>query len=253
MPDAIQSSVRSRLFACGVLLTLAACGTAPAATGINDPNEAFNRDIHGFNLALDKTLVRPVSTAYDAILPAPIERGISNFATNLDVPGDVLNNLLQGKPHFALQNTMRFALNTTVGLGGLFDFSTAIGLPGVETDFGETLHVWGAPEGNYVELPGLGPSTERDTLGTVVDIALNPVGAALPKPQSYLATAAKVGSKLGDRSQFRDTVDSILYESADSYAQLRLLYLQKRRFDLGQTDAEADEAFLDPYEDPYGE
>jgi phospholipid-binding lipoprotein MlaA len=242
-----------KLLSLAGILALSACATQPAPSGINDPNEKFNRSVHAFNVGLDKTLVRPAASAYGAILPTPIERGVSNFANNLDAPGQVLNHLLQGKPQFAMQNTLRFALNTTAGIGGLFDFSTAIGLPGVETDFGETLHVWGAPEGNYVELPGFGPSTSRDAAGIVVDLVMNPASAVLPELPGGVSTAAQIGSKLGDRDRFSSTVDSLLYESADSYAQLRLLYLQKRRYELGQTDAESDATFVDPYEDPYAE
>ncbi len=232
---------------------LSACAVAPTPSGINDPNEGVNRSFHSFNVGLDRALVRPASTAYGAILPAPVEAGVSNFASNLDVPGDVVNNILQGKPQFALQNTMRFALNTTAGIGGLFDFSSAIGLPGVETDFGETLHVWGVGEGSYVELPGFGPSTSRDAVGLVVDLVTNPAGKIVPDVAGGIDTAAQIGSRLGDRNRFSNTVDSLLYESADSYAQLRLLYLQKRRFELGQTEAESDATFVDPYEDPYAQ
>ncbi len=228
---------------------LAGCAAPPPPAAINDPDEADNREIHKFNVALDRAFVRPVSNVYDALLPPPVETGISNFADNLGVPSDVMNNLLQGRPHYALQNTLRFALNTTVGIGGVFDFSTAIGLPGVETDFGETLHVWGAPEGAYQELPALGPSTDRDTVGMIVDVATNPVGFILPSPEKYIGTASNIGSTLSDRSRFEDTVDSLLYESADSYAQLRLLYLQNRRFELGQTAESSEAGFVDPYED----
>jgi phospholipid-binding lipoprotein MlaA len=239
-------------------LSLSACA-APPASGVNDPYENVNRSFHGFNVAVDKALVRPTSTAYGTILPDPVERGIANFANNLDTPSDIVNGALQGRPDAVGQNMLRFGLNSTFGVLGLFDFASAIGVPARKTDFGETLHVWGVGEGAYQELPLLGPSTERDTAGTIVDVFLNPVSAVLPSPESYYASAAKVGSKLGDRNRFKDTVDSVLYDSADSYAQARLLYLQNRRFELGQgagADATAadDEAFLDPYEDdPYAE
>jgi phospholipid-binding lipoprotein MlaA len=232
---------------------LAGCAAPPPPSGINDPNEKVNRSIHSFNVGLDKALIRPASTAYGTILPPPVVTGVSNFANNLDAPGNVVNNLLQGRPLIAAQNTLRFALNTTAGIGGIFDFATAIGLPGVDTDFGETLHVWGVGEGSYVELPGFGPSTERDAVGLVVDLVTNPAGAVLPELSSTVSTAAQIGSKLGDRDRFSNTVDSILYDSADGYAQLRLLYLQKRRYELGQTDAESDATFVDPYEDPYAQ
>ena len=239
---------KGRIWALGLgagLMILSACAAPPPSATINDPEEARNRDIHAFNVALDKALVRPASDIYGTILPPPVQQGVSNFAANLDVPGEVVNQLLQGRPGYALENTFRFAVNTVIGIGGLFDPATAIGVPGRRTDFGETLHVWGAGEGIYVELPGLGPSTERDAVGTIVDIALNPVRLLLPTPESYYATGAKIGSKIGDRHRFAATIDSILYDSADSYAQARLLYLQKRRFELGQVVPEAD--FEDPY------
>jgi len=127
-------------------------------------------------------------------------------------------------------------------------------MAGKPTDFGETLHVWGAGEGAYVELPFLGPSTARDATGTLVDLVLNPIQLLLPPDEAMAATVTKLFSRLGDRDRFSATVESILYDSADSYAQARLLYLQNRRFGLGQAGAAegADGAFIDPYEDPYG-
>ncbi len=232
---------------------LGACAQKQAPSGITDPMEAQNRQIHAFNLAVDKAILRPASGAYDSVLPRPVEDGIENFADNLDGPSDVVNSILQGRPKNAVENTLRFVLNTTVGIGGLFDPATALGIEGKSTDFGETLHVWGASEGNYVEFPLVGPTTERDLVGTLVDVAINPLRYVLPPREGNIATAAKVASKVGDRARYSDTLDSILYESADSYAQARLLYLQNRRFELGQTSgAQNDEAFLDPYEDPYG-
>lgn len=237
----------------GLVLVLAAgCTQRPAPSGVNDPNEANNRQIHEFNRGLDRALLRPAANTYGGILPVPVQQGVSNFAANLDLPGDVVNNIAQGRIPNALENTLRFAINSVIGIGGLFDPAKTMGVAGKKTDFGETLHVWGAGEGNYVELPGLGPSTERDLVGIIVDVAANPVRLLLPSPESYASTVATIGSTLGDRNRYSDTVDSILYESADSYAQARLLYLQNRRFELGQTGG-ADDVFLDPYEDPYAE
>jgi phospholipid-binding lipoprotein MlaA len=229
---------------------LAACGPAPAPLATSDPNEEVNRAIHGLNRHLDTALVRPASQVYGTLVPAPVRQGVNNFAENMEAPGDVINGILQGRPENAAQNTLRFAVNLTMGVGGLFDAATAIGLPRPQTDFGETLHVWGAPEGNYVELPVFGPSTERDTVGRVVDIAMNPT-RLLGTTEGDIVTAAEAGSRLGDRYRFTSTIDGLLYDSADSYVQARLLYLQNRRFELGQ-EAAADD-FLDPYEDPYAE
>lgn len=257
MTQTICSAARGKAISAAIglaLLALTACGPAPQASGINDPHEATNRKFHEVNRAVDRTILRPASKAY-AILPQPVERGVENFANNLDTPGDVVNNLLQGRLGPAAQNSLRFATNTIFGIGGLLDAATALGLPGVETDFGETLHVWGAGEGTYIEVPFLGPSTTRDLAGTLVDLAANPVQLALPQPEANISTLAKAGSRLGDRARYSETVESVLYGSADSYAQLRLLYLQNRRFELGQTDGTApggtNDGFVDPYEDPY--
>ncbi len=229
-------------------LGLGACAAPPPPAGSYDPYEPTNRVMHGINRGLDRALVRPSSKVYGSIVPQPVKTGVANFATNLDLPGDMVNGLLQGNINGFGKNLFRFAINTTLGVGGLFDPAKSFGLNQEKTDFGQTMHVWGVAEGPYVELPGLGPSTVRDVVGTAVDIAANPVSLALPSPESYYATIAKVGSKLGDRDRYSDTIDSILYESADSYAQARLLYLQNRRFELGQTGAGggADD-FIDPY------
>lgn len=244
-------------FSLGFLaMAVMSCGPAPIASGINDPDEAKNREIHAFNRSVDKALLRPTANTYSSILPEPVERGVSNFATNLDAPGDVLNNLMQARLGKAAENTLRFAINSTIGIGGLLDPATAMGINGKPTDFGETLHVWGVAEGTYAEVPFVGPTTDRDFVGIIVDVALNPVRLALPDPESYYATGAKVASRLSDRARYGDMVDSVLYESADSYAQARLLYLQNRRFQLGGGAVDAEAGFEDPYadfEDPYAE
>lgn len=238
-------------------LVLAGCAGGPGANGINDPYEATNRKIHAFNTGVDRALVGPAAKGYGGVVPAPVKRVVGNVADTLDLPGDIANNLLQFRLGDAAQNTLRLATNLTFGVAGLFDFSSAIGLEGQPTDFGETLHVWGVGEGPYMELPLAGPSTARDTAGMAVDLVLNPVRVALPDDEATAATVLKLFSRLGDRDRFSETVDSILYDSADSYAQARLLYLQNRRFELGQEttgpDGGADGDFIDPYEDPYAE
>jgi phospholipid-binding lipoprotein MlaA len=228
---------------------LSACAAPPPPAEPYDPYEKTNRAFHSVNLGLDKALVRPSSKAYGAIIPAPVKTGVSNFSSNLDLPGDAVNGALQGNPERFVTNVLRFAVNSTIGIGGLFDPAGAMGVHQSKTDFGETLHVWGVGEGAYVELPGIGPSTVRDTVGTAVDVVANPVRLVLPTPESYYATAAKVGSKLGDRDRYSETIDSVLYDSADSYAQARLLYLQNRRFELGQKAEDGGDSFIDPYEE----
>ncbi len=228
-------------------LTLAACGPAPAPEGIYDPREAQNRGFHDFNVDLDRHILRPAGQAYVKIVPQPVAVGVSNFADNLDLPGEVVNDLLQLQLGHGVQNTLRFAINTTIGIGGLFDPATKLGIQEEPTDFGETLHVWGMPEGAYIEMPVIGPTTDRDLLGTVVDLAMNPVRLLVPGNGTNASILAKLAARIGDRGRYSETVDSILYDSADGYAQARILYLQNRRFELGQTTGS------DSVEDPYAE
>ncbi|MES2145479.1 MAG: VacJ family lipoprotein [Pseudomonadota bacterium] len=237
-----------------LILTLAGCAAAPTPQGINDPLEQVNRGVHGVNRTLDRAIVGPGAKAYGTVIPEPVRRVVGNLAGTLDLPGDIVNDVLQANPEDAGINSLRLATNLTMGVFGLFDAATAIGLPQRPTDFGETLNVWGAGEGVYLELPVFGPSTTRDAVGLVVDIVANPVRVLADGRDARAATAAGIFSRLGDRYRYSDTVESILYDSADSYAQARLLYLQNRRFALGQTaDAAANDTFVDPYEDPYGQ
>lgn len=232
-------------------LGLGACSPAPTE-GINDPYEAANRRVHAFNKAVDRAVAKPLASAGGGEEKAGGESAmtvVANVGSNLALPGKVVNGLLQGRPGPAAQNAGRFIVNTTLGLGGIHDpAGQEFGLTEVDTDFGETLHVWGVPEGAYVELPLIGPSTQRDAVGRVVDFVIDPVYNVLHEPEVYYAFGLRVGSKASDRARFGDTVDSILHDSADSYAQTRLLYLQHRRYELG-IEGEA----YDPYDDPYDE
>ena len=239
----------SRVIFTGVFLMLAgACsvpGPGEAPDGIHDPNEAENRRVHAFNQKLDKFLVRGAGTGIAESIPQGVQDSISNFADTVATPAYVVNQVLQGRPGRATQNALRFAINVTLGIAGLADVATGLGLPEDDTDFGETLHVWGAPEGAFVELPVFGPSTERDAVGQFVDYFTNPLDYIVPKPERYLGTVATYFDKVGSRGRHADTYDSVLYESADSYAQLRLIYLQNRRFEL-EGAAGTDASFVDP-------
>jgi len=227
---------------------LSACATTDnRPDGIVDPYEDTNRKIHAFNRGLDKALIKPASNAYGVVVPAPIKQGVSNFASNAALPQMFVNNLLQGDIEGAGQNFFRFAANTVFGFAGLLDPATDMGVLEKDTNFGQTLAVWGVGEGAYVELPFLGPSTQRDATGKVVDLFTNPLSHQLKDPERYFPPTANVAARFGDRYRYSDTIDSILYDSADSYAQTRLVYLQASRFDLGTQDG----ASTDPYEDPY--
>lgn len=242
----IISSISLRIaLLVGLGIGLVACTGAPTPTGISDPYEAQNRAVHDFNKAVDRNLLKPTASTYKSVAPGPIRTGINNMASNLALPGIVMNDLLQLKLGAALHNTTRFALNSTFGLAGLLDVATQNKLPGRPNDFGQTLYVWGVPEGAYTELPFFGPSTQRAAVGIIVDFAVNPTKHLLQPGQRQVGTAAKLLEKLDDRNKYTGVVESVLYESEDSYAQARLLYLQSRRLDLS---GELDESQL---EDPY--
>ena len=247
--------------AAAVIVTVSACTVpdGPQKSGdVFDPYENVNRGVHSFNRGVDKALFRPASKGYVAIVPDPMVTSFSYFADNISEPSNMVNAILQGNGKRAGTALARFLMNSTIGFLGLADPATEFGLPADHTDFGETLHVWGAQEGAYVELPFLGPSNERDAVGTLVDLVTNPIQFARHNPADNIGTYAKIVQRMGDRGRYSDTVDSILYESADSYAQARLIFLQNRRFELagrhGQTYADPyEELNADPYEDPYAE
>jgi len=250
-----QRFVLAPVVAMLALFALAACSVprdGGGQGGVHDPYEAQNRKVHAFNRGIDRAVIRPLAGSGGG---APeIRQSIGNFGANLNEPRDAVNRLLQGDLVGVGRSTLRFVYNTTLGFGGLFDVAADFGLPADETDFGETLHVWGVPEGAYQELPILGPSTERRTAGRVVDLFLNPLDYVIPKPERYYGTAARVAGRIGDRGRFGGTVDSVLYDSEDSYSQSRLIYLQNRRFDLaGEGGAIPETDFTDPYEDLYAE
>ncbi|WP_232829411.1 VacJ family lipoprotein [Tropicimonas sp. IMCC34043] len=267
-----------------LLALLAACGPAPVATGVDDPYEASNRKVHDFNKKLDtafqrdkpevanNTAVESADTTMVADAPAvaaspepvaapeaarsgvsPLAQGLNNFGRNLDHPRMILNSLLQLRPGDAARNTMRFGINSTLGLGGVFDVARVAGMPERTTDFGETLHVWGVPEGAYLELPVIGPSTQRDAAGKVVDFAINPLWYVLGTPTNAVAVAFTLAPDVVDRVKYADTVDSVLYGSADSYAQSRQIYLQNRRYDLGGGAVGSNDESIDLYEDLYAD
>lgn len=232
----------------GLSAVVSACTPAQPGQQFNDPYEDVNRQVHAFNKDMDRVFLRPAGQVV-AIAPPGTFDPIVNFSDNASLPGMALNGFLQGNVDGALTNSVRFVINSTLGIGGFFDPAGAFGLREDKTDFGQTLAVWGVPEGAYVELPLIGPSTERDAFGEVMDMVLDPLDAVGLDAQIEHATAARVGEIIVERGEFGSTVDGLLYDSADSYAQARLTYLQNRRFELGET---SDETQIDPYSvDPY--
>ena len=227
-----------------LVMVVSACSPRQGAVA-DDPFERLNRSSHAFNKGLDRNILSPLSKTYTDVVPDPVEDSVSNFARNLSLQGKVVNNALQLDLSSAARNSARFALNSTVGLVGLFDPSQKIGLVEKNTDFGETLQGWGVAEGAYLELPLFGPSNMRDGLARFVDmLLLDPASQILKPPVSEYRTASTMGALLQTRQIYGAQIDEVLYGSADSYAQSRLVYLQSRRFELRDI---ASDDYIDPY------
>lgn len=236
--------------ALALILGVAGCARAPAPSGTSDPFEATNRYWFERNMALTAAVTRQETQTIDVDAPAeappshPLRRAVANFGGNLGLPSVILNDLLQIRPDHATENTLRLVINSTIGLGGLFDPAGRMGIHGRRSDFGETLHRWGVAEGNYMVLPLAGPSTERDAAGMVVDMAINPLRFLLPQPEARWSSVARIAGRVAGAAEYSDILDANVTNTADPYAQARLLYLQTRRYHLG---VEAEDEIIDPY------
>ncbi len=191
-----------------------------------DPIEGINRATHGFNEGFLSWVVDPIHRAYRFAVPDVARRSLARFFQNLNEPVTLANDLLQFSPEDAGQTSARFLVNTTVGVVGLFDPATSIGLPHHKTDFGETLAVFGAPSGAFLVVPILGPSTVRDAIGELVDGALRPDIWLLGVGSQVLLLTTGGGMASYDIQQ--DRLDALRETSVDYYAALRGAYLLDR-------------------------
>ncbi len=169
---AVTGRGRRYLSALGLALALTGCATSGNP---KDPIEGYNRAMFAINDGVDQAVVRPVAVGYDAVLPSPIRKGVTNFFGNIADVFTGVNNILQGKIASGVSDFGRVVVNTTIGILGLFDVASEVGMEKHDEDFGQTFGSWGIPSGAYVVLPLLGPSTVRDTFGKVLDMETNPV------------------------------------------------------------------------------
>lgn len=204
---------------------LAGCATGPNANPA-DPIEPFNREVFRINEDFDKGVLKPVAQTYVDVVPSPARTAVPNFFSNAGDVYSAVNNLLQFKGTAALEDTMRVAINTVFGLGGLIDIASDAGLPKHKEDFGQTLGVWGVPAGPYIVWPLLGPSTVRDTAGFLVDWQLDPL-TYFDGTVTYSLAALRVvdvrASLLGASNVLEDA-------AVDKYTFMRDAYLQRRRY-----------------------
>jgi len=206
--------------------TVAGCATGPTADP-RDPLEPFNREVSRINDDFDKGVLKPIAVGYTKVVPSPVRAAVDNFFSNVSDVYSAVNNLLQGKPTRAAEDTMRVAINSVLGIGGLIDIATPAGLPKYKEDFGQTLGVWGMPPGPYLVLPLFGPSSVRDTAGMLVDRYFDP--SAYIDPVSLRNSLIPVRIVAG-RAQLLE-VGNLLEEAAlDKYTFLRDSYLQRRRY-----------------------
>lgn len=209
------------LFACSALALLSACAT-PANN--YDPLESINRPIYSFNKTVDNAVVRPVAKAWSDYLPSPVQTGVHNVFSNIGDVFAIPAALLQGKGDEMGESIWRVVLNSTIGIGGLFDLASEIGIKKSDEDLGQALGYWGVPTGPYLMLPFLGPVTARDTVDTAVKFAYGPSNYIEPDALAY----SYIGVNAIDaRAQYLP-FDKLLDEQYDPYAYLRDTYLQNR-------------------------
>jgi len=207
-------------------LALAGCATTGPATP-GDPLERMNRGTHRFNAAIDRAVLKPVATGYRNGVPRVVRTGIGNVLSNLAFPTTILNDLLQLKLKDAAIDLGRFAINSTLGIGGLLDPASHFGIPRNNEDFGQTLGRWGVPAGPYVVLPLLGPSTLRDAPSILVDAQTDLRVQLDLETEEKLALAALT---VLDRRAELLAVDASIQAAYDPYAFVRNVWLQRREY-----------------------
>ena len=208
-------------------LLLAGCvALPPGERDPRDPVERFNRSVYQFNDQLDTHLARPVAVGYVKVTPEPIRTGISNFFENTAYPATIVNSLLQAKFTQFASDTGRFVVNSTIGLLGLFDPATKLGLKANDEDLGQTLGYWGMPSGPFLMIPILGPSSGRDLFGDIADRSFDPKNYVKRDGIRY----GLIIQELVDRRAGLLPADAVQREAFDPYAFMRNAYLQRREY-----------------------
>jgi phospholipid-binding lipoprotein MlaA len=203
-----------------LLLTFGVAAGGIATAGEEDPNETLNRAVFSANQFIDSLLLRPIAEGYRDNVPEPARVSIGSFVSNLGQPNVLVNDILQGNPERAWTTTQRFAVNSTIGVGGLFDPATDLDLPGHRASFGQTFGVWGVEPGPPLHLPLLGQTNLRDTVGQVVGSVASPLGYMPGNTMSIISQTGKGFGMVHGRAAEIEASDA-LAQSSDPYATLR--------------------------------
>jgi len=224
---------------------------APAASS-SDPWQGFNRNMFGVHQAVDGVVLEPVARGYRAITPRPVRTGVLNFLRNLKAPVIFANDVLQGEVGRAGNTAGRFAINTTLGIGGIFDPATSMGLERHDEDFGQTLAVWGIPSGPYLFVPLMGPTTVRDGAGQLVDSVFDPLTWADFDDVDTVRAARGVMTGIATRELLIEQIDSFEAQGGDLYVTYRSAYEVSREAAIqnGRADVQDLPDFEDIDEEP---
>ena len=210
-------------------LFVAGCASAPGRTTNQDPYEGFNRGVYKFNDTLDRAALKPLAKGYRKVTPGFVRSGIGNVLSNLEYPGTFVNQFLQGKWVLGFRDTGRFLLNSTLGVAGIFDVATPLGLEKNDEDFGQTLAFWGVSSGPFINLPLLGPSSMRDAPARAFDWLTNPLQYAdIPWEAEW---GQRVIGVVHQRAELLP-LDETLQRTYDPYAFIRDAWTQQREFNV---------------------
>lgn len=229
-------------------MLLNGCASTQYVESERDPWQGFNRTMYNFNDGLDRAILKPAAQGYKAIAPDFVETGVRNFFENLDDISVAVNNLLQGKVASSASDIGRVLINSTIGVLGLFDVASSMGLSKHDEDFGQTLGAWGMDSGPYIVWPFFGPSSLRDTPSLVVDgVLLDPLTYVEIKTWERVGIiAVDVVSVRAELLSLEETVDEI---STDRYTFIREAYLDRREFLVNDGAAIDDDGLYDELDD----
>ena len=233
-----------------IAMLAAGCAATPGRTVPDDRWEGFNRGVYKFNDAVDRAALKPVAKGYKKITPRWMRVGIGNLLGNLEYPATAVNQFLQGKPKMGLRDTGRFLLNSTLGLAGLFDVATSVGLEANDEDLGQTLAVWGVGSGPYLTLPFFGPSTLRDAPTRIADFVFDPL--SYTDPPWEVIWGERALDVVHSRAELL-TLDPTLQRTYDQYAFIRDSWLQQREFAIFDGNPPPEQLEEDFEEEPAGE